>query len=150
MHELAITEGVVEAVTERLPDASITCVRLEIGALSGVVADSVRFCFDLVTEGTNLEGARLEIIETAGRCRCRACGGEFEPDGPILVCSCGSADITVLSGQEFKIASVQCRPGGTIPPDPPEGRPGGTTPPDPPEGRHPRGTAPSDLSGKGA
>ena len=109
----------MEAVTERLPDARITCVRLEIGALSGVVADSVRFCFDLVTEGTNLEGARLEITETAGRCRCRACGGDFEPDGPIPVCRCGSADITVLSGQEFKIASVQCYSGGTAPPDPP-------------------------------
>jgi hydrogenase nickel incorporation protein HypA/HybF len=134
MHELAITESVVEAVTERLPDARITCVRLEIGALSGVVADSVRFCFDLVTEGTNLEGARLEITETGGRCRCRACGGDFEPDGPIPVCPCGSADITVLSGQEFKIASVQCYSGGTASPDPSEapGHPGGTAPPDPP------------------
>ena len=61
MHELAITEGVVDAVTGRLPGTRITWVRLEIGALSGVVADSVRFCFDLVTEGTDLEGARLEI-----------------------------------------------------------------------------------------
>lgn len=66
MHELAITEGIVAAVTDKLPDAKITLVRLEIGALSGVVADSVRFCFDLVTEGTNLEGAGLEIIESAG------------------------------------------------------------------------------------
>jgi hydrogenase nickel incorporation protein HypA/HybF len=134
MHELAITESVVEAVTERLPDARITCVRLEIGALSGVVADSVRFCFDLVTEGTNLEGARLEITEIGGRCRCRACGGDFEPDGPIPVCPCGSADITVLSGQEFKIASVQCYSGAAASPDPSEapGHPGGTAPPDPP------------------
>ena len=133
MHELAITEGVVAAVAERVPQSKVTSVLLEIGALSGVVAESVRFCFDLVTEGTNLEGARLEIIETAGRCHCRACGGDFEPDGPIPVCPCGSADITVLSGQELKIASVQCLPGGTTPPDPPaQGQPGGTTPPDPP------------------
>jgi len=133
VHELAITEGIVDAVTERLPDARITCVRLEIGALSGVVADSVRFCFDLVTEGTNLEGARLEIAETAGRCQCRECGRDFAPDGPIPVCPCGSVEITMLSGQEFKIASVQCLPGGTTPPDPPApGQPGGTTPPDPP------------------
>ncbi len=107
MHELAITEGVVDAVTERLPDARITCVRLEIGALSGVVADSVRFCFDLVTAGTNLEGARLEITETAGRCHCRGCGRDFEPDGPIAICPCGSAEVTVVAGQELKIASVQ-------------------------------------------
>jgi hydrogenase nickel incorporation protein HypA/HybF len=106
VHELAITEGVVEAVTGRLPGARISCVRLEIGALSGVVADSVRFCFDLVTEGTSLQGARLEITEPAGRCKCRTCGVEFEPDGPILLCPCGSADVAVLSGQDLKITSV--------------------------------------------
>ena len=106
MHELAITEGVVQAVTERLPGTPIACVHLEIGAMSGVVADSVRFCFDLVTEGTDLQGARLEITEQAGRCSCRVCGSEFEPDGPILLCPCGSADICVLNGQDLKITSV--------------------------------------------
>ena len=107
MHELAITEGVVEAVTERLPDARIRCVHLEIGAMSGVVADSVRFCFDLVTDGTNLEGARLEISEPAARCRCRDCAAEFEPDGPIALCSCGSADVAILAGSELRIMSVE-------------------------------------------
>ena len=66
MHELAITEGIVTEVTEKLPDKKITLVRLEIGALSGVVADALRFSFDLVTEGTNMAGARLEIIESPG------------------------------------------------------------------------------------
>jgi hydrogenase nickel incorporation protein HypA/HybF len=107
MHELAITEGLVDAVTERLPGVRVTHVRLEIGALSGVVADSVRFCFDLVTEGTNLEGAALEIALPPALCRCRVCGGEFEPDGPFAICSCGSAEVTVLAGQDLKITSVQ-------------------------------------------
>ena len=107
MHELAITESVVDAVTDRLPDTKITCVHLEIGALSGVVADSVRFCFDLVTEGTKLEGARLEITETAGQCHCKVCGSDFEPDSPVAICPCGSIEISVLAGQELKIASVQ-------------------------------------------
>ena len=66
MHELAIVEGVIDTVTERLPDAQITCVRLEIGALSGVVADALRFSFELATEGTNLQGADLEIDEVPG------------------------------------------------------------------------------------
>ena len=106
MHELAITEDVIDAVTGRLPGARITCVRLEIGALSGVVADSVRFCFDLVTEGTDLQGARLEISEPPARCKCRVCGSEFTPDGPVILCPCGSADIAVLTGQDLKITSV--------------------------------------------
>lgn len=66
MHELAIVEGVIDSVTDRLPDAKITCVRLEIGALSGVVPDALRFSFDLATEGTNLQGADLEITEIPG------------------------------------------------------------------------------------
>jgi hydrogenase nickel incorporation protein HypA/HybF len=107
MHELAITEGLVDAVTERLPGQRVTRVRLEIGALSGVVADSVLFCFDLVTEGTNLEGATLEIAQPPALCSCRVCASEFEPDGPIAVCPCGSVEVTVLAGQDLKITSVQ-------------------------------------------
>jgi len=107
VHELAITESLVDAVTERLPSQRVTCVRLEIGALSGVVADSVRFCFDLVTEGTSLEGAALEIDQPPAVCHCRICGGDFEPDGPIAMCPCGSAEVTVLAGQQLKITSVQ-------------------------------------------
>ena len=107
MHELAIAESVVDTVTQRLPDATVTCVHLEIGALSGVVADSIRFCFDLATEGTALAGSRLEITEPPGRCRCRSCGTEFQPDPPIVLCPCGSADVAVLGGEELKILSVQ-------------------------------------------
>ena len=107
MHELAIAEGVVDTVTQRLPGARITSVHLEIGALSGVVAGSVRFCFDLATEGTSLEGATLEITEPPARCRCRSCGTEFQPDPPFAVCPCGSADVAVLGGEELRILSVR-------------------------------------------
>ena len=107
MHELAIAEGLIDVVTQRLPSTKIAEVRLEIGALSGVVADSLRFCFDLATEGTTLEGAQLQITEPGIRCECRTCGEEFAPDGPILLCPCGSADVTVLSGQQLTITSVK-------------------------------------------
>ncbi len=107
MHELAIAESVVDTVTQRLPGAKVTCVHLEIGALSGVVSDSIRFCFDLATEGTGLEGARLEITEHPAQCRCRSCGSEFSPDMPIVLCPCGSADVAVLGGEELTIVSVQ-------------------------------------------
>jgi hydrogenase nickel incorporation protein HypA/HybF len=107
VHELAIAESVVDTVTQRLPGVKIACVHLEIGALSGVVSDSVRFCFDLATEGTGLEGAALEITEPPARCRCRSCGAEFQPDSAIVLCPCGSADAAVLAGEELKILSVQ-------------------------------------------
>ncbi len=107
MHELSITESLVDAVITRLPGKRITCVRLEIGALSGVVADSVRFCFDIVTEGTDLEGATLEIVQPPASCHCRICDVDFEPDGPFALCPCGSAEVAVLAGHDLKITSVQ-------------------------------------------
>ncbi len=107
MHELAIAESLVDAVTEQLPGQRIREVRLEIGALSRVVADALLFCFDLATEGTALEGASLEITEPGIQCECRTCGQTFDPDGPILLCPCGSADVKVLSGQQLSITTVR-------------------------------------------
>ena len=66
MHELAIVQGVIDSVTERLGEAKVSSVKLEIGAQSGVVTDALRFSFDLATEGTTLQGATLEITEIPG------------------------------------------------------------------------------------
>jgi hydrogenase nickel incorporation protein HypA/HybF len=107
VHELAIAEGLVGGITDRLPGRRITSVRLEIGALTGVVPDALRFSFDLATEGTPLAGADLEITEPAAACECLDCGRPFEPDGPILLCPCGSANVTVVSGQQLLITSVK-------------------------------------------
>ena len=52
-----------QAVSERCEGRRVVQVTLVIGALSGVVPDSVRFCFELATAGTPLAGATLEIVE---------------------------------------------------------------------------------------
>ncbi|MFD8491663.1 hydrogenase maturation nickel metallochaperone HypA [Amycolatopsis sp. NPDC059657] len=107
MHEMSITQSVVDAIVEKLDDAVITCVRLEIGKLSGVVPDSVRFCFDVICAGTTLAGASLVIAEPPGVAACRDCGAEFSVDDLILLCPCGSANVQVLSGRELRIKSVE-------------------------------------------
>src|SRR5579872_4216817 len=57
MHELAITESVIEAISDRFGSARIVRVQLEIGKLSGVMLDALRFCFGLSAEGTALANA---------------------------------------------------------------------------------------------
>jgi hydrogenase nickel incorporation protein HypA/HybF len=106
MHELAITQSVVDAVTERTGSAPVTSVRLRVGTLAGIVPDAMRFCFELVTAGTPLEGAALEFEQPEGRGRCRTCGAEFVLADLILLCDCGSADVEVLTGRELAVASV--------------------------------------------
>jgi Zn finger protein HypA/HybF involved in hydrogenase expression len=66
MHELAITQSLVDTIVERLGDARVSAVHLEIGQLSGILPYAVRFCFDLVAEGTTVERARLQISEPVG------------------------------------------------------------------------------------
>jgi hydrogenase nickel incorporation protein HypA/HybF len=110
VHEFGVTESVVAAVTERLPGATVTHVHLEIGSLAGVSADSVRLYFGPATEGTDLAGATLEITEVTARCRCRSCSQEYQPDGPIPMCQCGSPDMDVLSGGDMRILAVEVAP----------------------------------------
>ena len=107
VHELAITESVIDAITGRFGDAKIIRVLLEIGKLSGVVPDAVRFCFDIAAGGTPLGGAMLEILETPGRARCRACAAQIEINGPIALCPCGSANLEFTGGTELRIKEVE-------------------------------------------
>jgi hydrogenase nickel incorporation protein HypA/HybF len=107
MHEMSVTQSMVDAIVERMGTATVKIVHVEIGRLSGVVADSVRFCFDVICTGTILEGARLDISEPPGRAHCHDCDAEFEVDDMILLCPCGSADVEVLAGRQLRIKSVE-------------------------------------------
>jgi hydrogenase nickel incorporation protein HypA/HybF len=106
VHELSITESVVSAVTDRLGDEKVELITLEVGQLSGVVADSIRFCFDLCVEGTSLQGAILDILDIPGRAHCRTCERTFEMSDQIPLCACGSTELDILSGEELRIKNV--------------------------------------------
>jgi len=107
MHELSITRSIVELCAERAGDRRVARVTLEIGRLSGVVADSLRFCYDLCTEGTPLEGSALEIIDIAGKGRCRDCAREVSLDGWPALCECGSANLEWSAGEELRIKEME-------------------------------------------
>ncbi|MDT4894379.1 MAG: hydrogenase nickel incorporation protein HypA/HybF [Pseudonocardiales bacterium] len=107
MHELAIAESVVDQITTRTGTSRVQGVRLEIGRLSGVSADSLRFCFELATAGTGLDGARLQIEEPDGRGECATCGTVFDVPDLVRLCPCGSADVRILAGEELRILSVE-------------------------------------------
>lgn len=107
MHELGITEEIVEIVRERAGERRVRRVVIEIGKLSLVLPDAVRFCFDLVAEGTTVEGAELEILEPPGRGRCRVCAGEIALESPLGRCGCGSTDFDWISGEELRVTQLE-------------------------------------------
>src|SRR5262249_44437728 len=107
MHELAITESVVSGVCERVNGSKVVRVVLQIGKLSGIVPDAIRFCFDVCASGTNLEGATLEIFEPSGRAKCRDCRADVQIEEILALCECGSANLEILSGQELLVKEVE-------------------------------------------
>ena len=93
MHELSVCQSIVEACSERAAGARVLRVTLEIGTLSCVLPDALRFCYDIAVKDTPLEGSELEIIHIPARSRCRDCGSDVEMDNILARCACGSIDL---------------------------------------------------------
>ena len=108
MHELALAQAIVELACERSAEgARIARIVVAVGKLSAVLPDALRFCFDEVTRETPAEGARLDILETPGLARCRACGAGVELERPFGRCACESTDLEWISGEELEIRQVE-------------------------------------------
>jgi hydrogenase nickel incorporation protein HypA/HybF len=66
MHELSITRNIVAIVSEAAEGKRVVRVVLEVGKQAGVMPDAIRFCFEVVSDGTAVQGAALSIIEVDG------------------------------------------------------------------------------------
>lgn len=111
MHELSIVEALIEQVEVEVDRAAargrIARLKLSIGRLSGVNPDAVRFAFELLTPGTRLAHATLEIDEPRAVCHCAACGAETEIEGLSLSCpACQAGDITIDGGREMLLETI--------------------------------------------
>jgi hydrogenase nickel incorporation protein HypA/HybF len=107
MHELAIAENIVDTVCARAAGRSVRRVTLRIGALTAVLPDAMRFCFDLAAAGTAAHGAQLDLDLRPAVVWCRACGTDQRLPDLIPLCPCGSADVTVTTGRELDIVSME-------------------------------------------
>ena len=107
MHELGITQQIVEIVAEHANGSPVKRVVVEIGKLTAVMPDAVRFCFDICAEGTVAESAELQIIETPGLAICRTCGADMELEHPFVRCDCGSTELDWVAGEELRILEME-------------------------------------------
>jgi len=107
MHELSITQNLVAIVEGHAQGQQVKRVTLEIGKLSGVMAEAIRFCFEACTENTLLAGAQLEILEPEGEVTCRRCSLEFTVQQLYEICDCGSASLAIRSGDQLNIKEME-------------------------------------------
>lgn len=111
MHEVALTEAVVRIVLEHARAAGaerIVAIRLEIGQFSHVEPDAMRFCFDAVTAGTPVAGARLEIARVPGRAWCHDCAAEVAIPHLGAECPvCGGGRLRVSEGDDLRVKEME-------------------------------------------
>ena len=117
MHEMGIASSVLEAVrveAARNGDARPCKVCLRVGERAALDEDALRFCFEAITRGTDLESLQLEIELCPRRHRCTQCKREFivreyNPRCP----QCASLETECIGGDELELAYLEVEENGT-------------------------------------
>jgi hydrogenase nickel incorporation protein HypA/HybF len=110
MHEISLLENILEILQSNARSqgySQVKKVSLEIGQLSCVEAEALRFGFDVVMKGTLAENAQLEIHQQPSVGTCEQCQQTMAIEtfhDPC--CHCGSFRVTVIRGSELKIKDL--------------------------------------------
>ncbi len=108
---MSLAEGVLQVIEDaaRAQEFSrVTAVWLEIGQLSGVEVEAMKFCFDAVVRDSLAEGARLEIIATPGSGWCMQCSKSVPMTEVFGECpDCGSHQMQVTGGTEMRVKELE-------------------------------------------
>ena len=111
MHELSIAQNIIDILQEeqtRQRFTRVVAVHLRVGALSNIVPEALQFCFEAIRDETLARGADMVIERVPGLAACHDCSSQVQLDDAVLICTeCGSQRLTVLSGEELDIASIE-------------------------------------------
>ena len=111
MHELGIAQNILEIVQQSVPEEqadSVRSIRIRVGQLSGVVPDSLEFCFQAIIGETRMAQASLAIEQVPTNFQCKKCAYGFQVNDLEFLCpKCGSSDLEVVSGRELEIIEIE-------------------------------------------
>jgi hydrogenase nickel incorporation protein HypA/HybF len=108
LHELAIADSVVQIASRHANGRRVTKVYLKVGHLRQVVPSALAFSFELVAQGTPVEGAELEMEDVPATGKCRACGAESRTETLPLRCGqCEGFDLEIVEGEELYVESLE-------------------------------------------
>lgn len=111
MHEMSIAQSLIEIIKEEMlkhKAKGLRSVRLHVGQMASIVPDALSFCFEVITAGTELQGARLVMDVIPLRGICRACNKDFDILDYAFLCPlCGGTEIDTLGGQDLSIVEME-------------------------------------------
>ena len=111
MHEISLLENILEILESNAKSQDFSKVKkvcLQIGKLSCVEQEALRFGFDVVMSNTLAEHAELEIEQIQGQGVCQHCKTIVSMETLHDPCSfCGSPYVTITQGDEMKIKELK-------------------------------------------
>lgn len=112
MHEVSIALSLVQGVEEHAEKHGakhIDAVHVRIGAMAGVVKDSLLFAWELVSADSVAAGSRLVIEEVPLVVFCPTCQDEKTLHGiPDFHCpSCGTPTPDIVRGRELQMVAME-------------------------------------------
>jgi hydrogenase nickel incorporation protein HypA/HybF len=108
MHELSIAQALVAIASRHADGRQVHRIEIKVGHLRQVVPSALMFAFQLLTEGTALDGAELVIEEVPVRGRCRTCDAETTMnDFPLRCVSCGGLNVELVAGEELLVDALE-------------------------------------------
>ena len=107
MHELSVTQNILNIALSNAGSRKVTQVNLLIGQFASIVDDSVQFYWDIISKDTPAEGSRLHFERIPGEMTCQSCGHTFHPTGETFDCpACSSPSVKISKGEEFQVDSI--------------------------------------------
>ncbi|MCX6165012.1 MAG: hydrogenase maturation nickel metallochaperone HypA [Ignavibacteriae bacterium] len=111
MHELSVAQNIIEIVKENVPEKDLGDVKtifLEVGEFSGIVSDSLQYCFDVIKTDTPLGNSKMEIKKIPFLLYCNKCKSKTTNNMGIRFCECcGSCNTKIMSGMDMQITKVE-------------------------------------------
>ena len=108
---MALAEGIIDIVlsyADKNKAKKVSEISVLIGEMTGVVPESLQFCFESLSKGTKAQGAKLVMKHCPLVAKCMDCGTETKIKRYTFICpKCGSARMEIVSGRELRVESLE-------------------------------------------
>lgn len=109
MHEMTIAMNIVDIICQKADEekaVKVNSVELVIGELSGIMINSLEFCFEAACKNTIADGAELKIDKIEAKAFCKSCKKDFKIESDFSPCpTCNDFNFELKTGKEFSIKS---------------------------------------------
>jgi len=107
---MSIALSIIDLVSDQFKKAEaemIKEVELDIGTISGVEIEALKFALDVASKNTLVQDAEIKINTIEAQSECLECGHVFSSFAHINKCpKCNELNTKIMKGKELQVKSI--------------------------------------------